>query len=268
MSFDFTMDDRLSYRWLGAQGVELSCGGQVLAIDPFFTRPPAQVVLFGRMRPNSSLIQRLRQRCDYILVTHPHYDHVLDVPFLARDCGAVVYGSANTGRLLEVSGVPGEQFQEIQANRHLSLGPFEVDVFTSQHMGFPLDALLQGSLEAGLKPPLRLFDYRMDQVFGFFIRAQEVRILFHPGPALPADVLFAGLSGDREYYLRLLTLARPKVFVPLHWDNFFRPLDQPLRELEAPGRMSLKKLESLVAQTAPGTKFSVPELLVPSALDF
>ena len=262
------MDNRLSYRWLGAQGVELSCDGQVLAIDPFFTRLPAWAVLFRRLRPDRSLIRRLCQAYNYILVTHPHYDHVLDVPVLAQDSGAVVYGSANTGRILEVSGVPGGQFQEVQANRHLSLGPFEVDVFSSQHVRFPLDGLLQGPLEAGRQPPLSLWDYRMDRIFGFFIRVQGVRILFHPGPALPADVLFAGVTGGREHYRRLLSLARPKIFVPLHWDNFFRPLDRPLRELVEPGGMSLKKLESLAAQTAPETKFVVPELLVRSQFQF
>ncbi len=259
------MDETLTFRWLGVQGVEISCAGQVLAIDPFFTRPPVWDFL-RRTRPDRRLVQRLFHLCDYILVTHSHYDHVMDVPMLAAHCRAKVFGSANTGKILDLSGIPGDQFQEIQANRHLSLGNFEIDVFSSQHKRFPMDGLLYGPLKEGLHAPLRPVDFLVDQVFGFFIRVQGVRILFCPGPALPADVLFAGVAYGRAYYRRVLALVHPKVFVPLHWDNFFRRLDKPSRELAWPGRMSLARLERLVASTEPATKFFVPKLLQPIAL--
>ncbi len=254
------MDEPLSFRWLGVQGVELHSAGQVLAIDPFLTRPPAWEFL-RRVPPDVRLAQQLVPRCDFILVTHSHYDHVMDVPALAQQHGAMVYGPANAGRLLEISGVPGKQFQEIAPERHLSLGPFEVDVLASQHVHFPGDRFLFGELKPGLRSPLRPSNYTAGQVLGYFIRAQGVRILFCPGPARPADVVFAGVAYGREYYQRLLIQAGPKVFIPLHWDNFFLPLDRPLRQLSWPGRMSLKRLERLVASSSPATKFLLPEIL-------
>ncbi len=254
------MNEPLSFRWLGVQGVELSCAGQVLAVDPFFTRPPAWD-FFRRVRPNARLAEPLLPRCDSILVTHPHYDHVTDVPALARQCGAMVYGTANTGRLLELSGLPGRQFQEIGPGAHLGLGAFEVDVSPGQHVRFPGDGFLFGEIKPGLQAPLRPVNYTADWTISYFIRAQGVRILFCPGLAQPADVVFAGVAYNQDYYRRLLSSASPRIFIPLHWDNFFLPLDRPLRELPMPGRMSLKRLGRLVAGASPATKFLVPEIL-------
>ena len=82
------MPEKLSFRWLGVQGLELSCAGQTLAIDPFFTRPPLSSLLLRRVQPNLALAARLLARCDYVLVSHPHYDHILDVPDLLKRSGA------------------------------------------------------------------------------------------------------------------------------------------------------------------------------------
>ncbi len=50
------MDNLVGFRWLGVGGVELSAGGQVLAIDPFFTRPPFSAMWGKRVSPNRSLV--------------------------------------------------------------------------------------------------------------------------------------------------------------------------------------------------------------------
>jgi L-ascorbate metabolism protein UlaG (beta-lactamase superfamily) len=36
------------------------------------------------------------KRADFILVTHTHYDHVLDVPYIATKTGATVIGTEST----------------------------------------------------------------------------------------------------------------------------------------------------------------------------
>jgi hypothetical protein len=254
------MPDGLSFRWLGVQGLELSCAGQSLAIDPFFTRPPFRSLLLGRVQPNRALAARLLARCDYVLVTHPHYDHILDVPDLLMRSGASAYGSPNAAQILALAGVPSGQAHVIRPGDTLNLGPFAVEVFANRHIRLPVDPLINGPLRAGLRFPLRLRDYRMDCSFGFYIQAAGLRILFCPGPARPADLLFTGVWKDLAYYRTLLAEVRPKVLLPLHWDNFFRPLDRPLRELAVPSGMSLARLAHLVAATAPATKFLIPQL--------
>ena len=256
------MKPTLSFRWLGVQGVKLRCGEQTLVIDPFFTRPPLRAMLLLKpVQPDRELILRKVPACSYILVTHSHYDHLMDVPDLARHTGATVFGSANTGQILDLSGVPGSQFQQVQPGERLSLGPFEVEVFANRHGSLlAAEAIFNGPIRSGLHPPLRQVDYRMDRPFGFFIQAQGVRILVCPGSARPADILLAGMGWKEGYYRNQLAAAQPRLFVPLHWDNFFRSLEQPLRELVRPTGLSLKRLAGLTAEAAPATKFLVPAI--------
>ena len=256
------MKPNLSFRWLGVQGVELRCKEQTLVIDPFFTRPPlGSMLLLRPVQPDRELILRMVPACSYILVTHSHYDHLMDVPDLARHTGVTVFGSANTGQILDLSGVPGSQFQQVQPGERLSLGPFEVEVFANRHVSLlAAEAIFNGPIRSGLHPPLRQVDYRMDRPFGFFIQAQGVRILVCPGPARPADILLAGMGWKEGYYRNQLAAAQPRLFVPLHWDNFFRSLEQPLRELVRPTGLSLKRLAGLTAEAAPATKFLVPAI--------
>jgi len=253
--------DRLSFRWLGVQGLELRCDGRTLAIDPFFTRPSPGFFLFRRVQPDHALSRRHLERCDAILVTHSHYDHVMDVPEIAVRTGATVYGSANVGQILAISGIPAHQFHEIAPGEQLSLGPFVVEIFANHHVSLPIDPFINGPLKPSLQLPLRLLDYRMDRSFGFWIQAQGVRLLFCPGPARPADLLFAGAWRSLSDFGSLLAATRPRLFLPVHWDNFFRPLDAPLRELVPPGGHSLSRLERFVHTASPTTKFCVPELL-------
>ena len=258
------MTGELTFRWLGVQGIELRCAGKTLLIDPFFTRPGlGDMLSLRRVTPNRGLSTRLAPACDAILVTHSHHDHILDVPDLALHSGAPVYGSANSGQILALSGVPAAQFHRVHPGNLLECGPFAVEVLAGRHIALPVDFLLNGALSPNSHPPFRLVDYRMDEVFGFLITVSGgTRILFCPGQALqPADILFSSTVWGAERYRRLLADVQPRLFVPLHWDNFFRPLDKPLVELPQPGGMSLKRLARLAAQTAPRAQFMVPELL-------
>jgi L-ascorbate metabolism protein UlaG (beta-lactamase superfamily) len=163
---------RFSFRWLGTAGLELNYAGQRLLIDPFFTRPPVHALLrMARVTSNEALAQRLAPRADHILVTHPHYDHLLDVPAILQRTGARAYGSPSTCQILALHGIPAGQVRCIQPGDRLELGPFQVEVFPGFHTRTPADRLVNGPLAPRLHLPLRLTDYRMDACYSFRIRA-------------------------------------------------------------------------------------------------
>jgi L-ascorbate metabolism protein UlaG (beta-lactamase superfamily) len=249
----------LTFRWLGVAGVELKADGQVLALDPFFTRPSITRMLVP-VRPDPSLAVEKLPECNVVLVTHPHYDHLLDVPEVLRHTGAVAYGSANTCQLLRMLGVPEVQVKEVGVGDTLSLGAFKVEVINGQHSSIPFGWVFNGKIRPGLLPPLRVQDYRMDICLGFCITVMGMRVLICAAEPQPAQVLFAVAQESRKYYLRLFKGVQPHTFIPIHWDNFTRPLNKPLRRFARPGRMRLWDLVMLARQTEPWVNVIIPEI--------
>ena len=85
----------ISFRWLGVAGLELSVGNHVMVIDPYFTRFPLRKAFWGRVEPDRKLIAEKIQHCDFVLITHAHFDHLMDAPDVVRNTGAIVMGSPN-----------------------------------------------------------------------------------------------------------------------------------------------------------------------------
>ena len=258
----------MQFRWLGVGGIELRAGDQVILIDPYVTRFPLWRMAVGRVRPNRELIAEKIPRCDFVLVTHPHVDHLLDVPDVVRNTGAVALGSANACRLLAVLGVPAAQVREIDVGDQLTLGNFRVDVLPAGHVTFWGWRPFSGPVPPGLRPPLRARDYRMDRCFGFLVDAGGHRLLHCPGTAVPAEVLTVKPLGTRARYESLLRNVRPRIVIPVHWDDFCRPLSKPVRPILAPfgqavpplKRIDLAQFERMVEQIAPGTLVLIPEM--------
>jgi L-ascorbate metabolism protein UlaG (beta-lactamase superfamily) len=264
------MNCAVSFRWLGVAGLELEARGQVLMVDPFFTRPPAWRLGFGRVEPDHALIAEKVARCDYILVTHAHWDHLMDVPDVAHRTGALVLGSPNTCQLLAACGLPSEQIRKIAVGEDLALGSFSVEVLAAEHARLP--GLAPGPLPADLRPPLRLRDYRMDVYFSFAIHAGGWRWLdwcgVRPGPATPAEVLFVPAEEGPAHYEMLLGAVRPRIVVPVHWDDFTRPLTRPIRPFfNMPRwawpplqRIDLAHFRDMIERLAPEARVLVPEI--------
>jgi L-ascorbate metabolism protein UlaG (beta-lactamase superfamily) len=214
-------------RWLGVAGIELTYGGHVLAIDPYVTRIPMVKLWLGRVRPNVALMAQVLPRCDDVLTTHAHFDHLLDVPALAERTGAMAYGTPNACALLRACGLPAAQTRTLTPGDTLSLGPFQVRVWPGQHT--TALAYAPGPLRPNLRPPLRARDYRMDHVLAYEIAVGGLRLLNEPAVEDPArlpqaDVLLASPFTAPERVGPLLRHVAPRLVIPIHWDNFFRPL--------------------------------------------
>jgi L-ascorbate metabolism protein UlaG (beta-lactamase superfamily) len=269
------MGTAVRFRWLGVAGIELRVDGQVLVIDPYLTRVPWWRLLFGSVRPNRGLIAGKIPRCDFVLVTHAHVDHLMDVPAVVRNTGATALGSANTCRLLAASGVPAAQVCEIGAGDALTLGGFEVEVLPAGHVTFWGWRPFSGPLPPDLRPPLRARDYRMDGCLSFLIGAGGRRLLHRPGPAVPAEVLTLDPLGTRSHTETLLRRVRPRVVIPVHWDDFGRPLSRPVRPMVAPTgraipplrRIDLARFRRTIEEIAPETHVLLPEIFRTYDLD-
>jgi len=115
---------RVSLSYLGTAGWEITDGKTVILIDPYISRlktvTPNDSVLDEDPRPSFSssdfakidtaaIDQRIR-RADYVLITHTHFDHALDMPYIATKTGATVIGTESTASFARANGVPNQQF--------------------------------------------------------------------------------------------------------------------------------------------------------------
>jgi L-ascorbate metabolism protein UlaG (beta-lactamase superfamily) len=263
------------FRWFGVAGIELHFGPEVLLVDPFLTRPALRRLFFGRSPPNRALLQQHIGRADVVLVTHAHWDHLLDVAPIAESSGALVVGSPNTCAIVAAHGIPASQTRMVEVGEHLVLGAFQVDVLPAEHGRTALDWLINGRLPPDLRPPLRLRDYRMDRCFSYRIEVGGLSLLDSPGPPVPADVLAVGTNVDGAKLEALIQQVHPRLVIPMHWDNLFRPLRDGLRPVVGPPVMrvpSLRKLhprefERAVAREAPEIRVLVPTALTRYDLD-
>lgn len=259
-------------RWLGVAGIELRAIGQILVIDPFVTRPPFRRIWWGHVRSDAELAAKTVPQADFVLVTHAHWDHVMDVPAIIEQTGATTYGSPNTCQLLSLLGVPEEDIREIKVGDQLTLGKFRVQVFSADHVLVLGRPFATGSLAPNLQPPLRLRDYRMDACFSFLIEVDGLRFLDWSSERIDAaplaDVLFVKPLREQAYYEALLRLVQPRVIIPIHWDDFMRHLSQPLRPMLKPPRLAfpffervnLEQFSQMIKRINPEIKVFLPQI--------
>jgi len=89
---------RCESRISALNGYQFEASGHALLVDPYFTRAGlTAVALQQRIEPNEARIafglQHVRPRADAVLVTHAHFDHLLDVPEIMRQTNARLVAS-------------------------------------------------------------------------------------------------------------------------------------------------------------------------------
>jgi L-ascorbate metabolism protein UlaG (beta-lactamase superfamily) len=267
-------------RWLGVAGLEFTLDGHTLLVDPMFSRPSTwQLLALRGVASNQALVASRVRQVDHVLVTHAHYDHLLDVPEVLRLTGARAFGSRNTCDLLAAHDLPADRIVHIRVGDRLMLDPFAVEVFPAQHTSTPLDRWINGPLPSRIaaRLPLRLMDYRMDVNYSFRIHAHGLTILVGNYP-VPADVLFIAPYHSPAALAKILGAVSPRLVVPIHWDNFMRPLSQPLRSMLVTPfqgwsgwpplrRLSLEVFARQIKQIQPGVQVLLPEIFKEQVLD-
>ena len=74
-------------------------------------------------------IDRLRA----IFISHTHHDHVMDAPYTANKCHAVIYGSRSAMNVGRGGDVPEDHLIEFTPNETYEIGGFKIKVLSSIH---------------------------------------------------------------------------------------------------------------------------------------
>jgi L-ascorbate metabolism protein UlaG (beta-lactamase superfamily) len=234
----------LAVEWLGVSGYRLSHEGNTLFVDPYLSRVPFRDLVLRRSTlPDPAALQRFggaENEVVGVLVGHTHFDHAVDAPAIAQRFGCKAYGSNSLLSLMALHGLA-ESTVVVEPYRAYELGPFVVRFTPSVHsklllgLAVPYDGELTCEHLDSLSPGA----YRCGQVWGISIEVAGTHF-YHQGSAnlideavreRDVDVFLAGVAGrsfTRDYWRRILPLLDPRHVVPTHYDNFFRPLGQPL----------------------------------------
>jgi L-ascorbate metabolism protein UlaG (beta-lactamase superfamily) len=271
----------LTVTWAGVTTLLIDDGESAVLTDGFFSRPGLLAVATRTLSPSlpriDGCLARLRvDRLDAVLPVHTHFDHAMDSAVVAVRTGATLVGGTSAAQIGRGGGLPDDRLVVATPGSPLTLGAFEVTLVEGEHC--PPDRF-PGTITAPVVPPVRANAYRCGQAWSTLIRHRPTdrRLLivgsagYVPGALAGhrADVVYLGigqlgLQPERylvEYWSEAVRAAGARRVVLIHWDDFFRPLHEPLRALPYAGDdldVSMRVLSRLARQD--GVPLHLPTL--------
>lgn len=247
----FGQSQQLELKYLGAAGWIIKQDSLVVLLDPYLTRlkldsPDSDSKDTRKsyersdyFQSDSVLIDKVIQKADYIFVHHSHFDHLSDVPYIAKKTGAKVIGTESTCNILRAYGIPDDQLYEVQGGEDYIFQEFSVKVIPSLHSALRFKHFFDSRVyKDPPSAPLKIADFIEGGSLMYLIRFDSHQVLTMGGmnyiekevAGLTPDVIVTGVNFSRneifDYTGRLLAATNyPKIVIPTHWDNFRVPYE-------------------------------------------
>lgn len=236
-------------RWLGAATLYVSDGKTHLITDGYFSRSPLWRLLFP-IAPNEPRIDRALadaaiDRLDAVFVVHSHFDHAMDAPTVALRTGAELVGSESTANVGRGSALPPSRIRVVTPGQPLRYGDFEVTFLLSDHVPQNpwIDALsgMNENIDAPLVPPAPVSAWKEGESWALMIEHPAGNVLIQGSAGFregqlqgrTADLAFISSVGlfrqpagfVDDYVANTVGATGAPTVVPIHWDDFFRELE-------------------------------------------
>ncbi|WP_134739333.1 MBL fold metallo-hydrolase [Nocardioides sp. 503] len=266
--------------FLGVASLLLDDGESAVLTDGFFSRPSLPRVALGRIAPDAARIDAALRRAgvdrlEAVLPVHTHFDHAMDSAVVAGRTGAVLVGGASTAHVGRGGGLPEDRIRLAVPGEPMTYGGWTLTLVESHHC--PPDRY-PGVITEPVVPPVRTAAYRCGEAWSILVSHASGRTALLQGSAgfrrgalagRRADVVYLGVGQlgvqpeeyVRTYWAETVEAVGARRVVLTHWDDFFRPLDRPLRALPYAGDdldVTLRVLGGLAADQ--GVALHLPTL--------
>jgi len=242
-------DDSVHVTWMGTAGLYLNDGETGLYIDPFVSRYGLFKVGLGfSLKPQHQLINQWfcltsGKNAKAVLVSHSHYDHVMDVPYFAKPSGATIVGSESTANVARGAGISEKQIKIIKDQDSVTFGKFKATFIKSVHSPALFGRIpWPGDINQPLNLPAPASAYREGGAYAILIEHPKGTFLHYGSPGIKpgifdnisADVVFLSIGGRKEtppLIKHVTDPLNPKTVIPIHFDNLFGPVDKSVSPL-------------------------------------
>ncbi|VEG58073.1 putative Zn-dependent hydrolase of beta-lactamase fold protein [Mycolicibacterium aurum] len=242
-------DVPLTVSWGGVTTLLIDDGTSAIMTDGFFSRPSLFTVAARPLTPSrpriSAALTRLGvQQLDAVTPVHTHFDHAMDSAVVADLTGARLIGGTSAAQIGRGHGLSG--IDVVSPGVAVRAGAYDLTLIEGSHC--PPDRF-PGTITEPVIPPARASAYRCGEAWSTLVHHRPTgRRLLIVGSAgyLPgaldgrhADVVYLGvgqlgLQPERylvDYWTQTVRTVGARRVVLIHWDDFFRSLDKPLRAL-------------------------------------
>ncbi len=243
-------NNAIQLKYFGTAGWQITDGSITVLIDPYISRVklgtgPGVSAEDSRKTVDRSdayvsdtlLIDSLITKADFILAHHSHFDHLADVPYIAKITGAKVIGTETTCNILRAYGIPNEQLYPVKGGEDYQFENFSVQVIPSIHSALNDKHYLDSRTYTEVpEAPLKVSEFVEGGSLMFLARFARHTVLTMGSMNFverelvgqKPDILLAGVNrsqlGLYKYNERLLAVTNyPKFIIPTHWDNFRLP---------------------------------------------
>jgi L-ascorbate metabolism protein UlaG (beta-lactamase superfamily) len=239
--------------FLGTTTLLFDDGESQLMLDGFFSRP-SLIRLIRNIETDTKAVDAALKRAKVdrlkaLFVAHSHYDHAFDVAYVIQKTKAKLYGSSSTLNVGRGGDLKEDQMVLFEAGKEFKIDQFSVTVLKSKH-STPIKGInddLGQTIDKPLRQPASAKDYKEGGTFDFLIKHGDRAILVNSSNYIQdarndvrADVVFlsTGSLGNQTktfqdaFYNQTIVKVRPKLVIPIHWDNFFMPLSDRLEGLD------------------------------------
>lgn len=276
----------ISFEYFQCGGFYIKVGNEAILIDPFFSSTP----MLSKLKTDSAAIQLALGKLQTglvkgVLVTHAHYDHLQDVPYIMQryltpDAKLVVNATgAKIAAHLKV-----DSTNIINAEKQGGFIPlsknFRVLPLVTTHPPHIGNLHLYDGEFNPTKSPTKKGFWGCGQPFAYLVDVMEgdniaLRILVQTSSSLealkniPDSVLSAKavdiailpaalFSKVKGYPDDVLTKLKPGYTIVCHWENFFKPYSKLTQKPYTVAATNVLKFAKIVEQNVGKDKFRIP----------